>query len=517
MKQHISLSITASGALLALLLSSCSLDRTPQNSITAENAFRTEKELNTTTMSIQYGVFNMFDTSYAMDVAGDLTDELTSGEDAKNWSPAAIDGDWKKLYTTIFEANLLLENIHRTEELSEDRVNFHRGQALFAKGLAYLMLVQRFGDAIITTSTDNHQPYPVSPAMSVIDEAIKAGEEAFAILPPFQELRLYGSSRPTTKQFASKGAAALLAHAYSWKGSIIDLYGYQGDSKAAYQKAVEYASQIIDGKTGSYALYDTPQELSDALSNSEGANIESIFVIGFDKHRYDYAASPNKSSEYVSWPLNETAIPSDISFKTPSRIYLSTIQKMYPDESDGRRSAYFHDLSDPANTVDGVTYARMNKYHTAIYIPNEFSEFGKDFNTIDANLDLWRLGGIILLRAENYAKLGNEAAAVKDLNRIRERAGAALYPAAQDTKGVQYAVFKERERELIYECSYRYYDIIRNGLDYIHGELQGVFNTLTLQDIKDGALVLPIPPDARGEGNRNTLLIQKTYWARFGK
>lgn len=510
MRKIISKSLIPAGAVL-LLLSACNLDRIPQNAITSENAFKTEKELNTTTMTIHFNVFKAYDASYAMNTAGDLSDRLTSGEDTKNWSPVNISGDWKPFFDVIFEANLLLENIGKTENLSEDRVKFHKGQALFAKGLSYFLLVQRFGDAIITTGTDNHQPYPVSPAMEVIETAIKAGEEAYEILPVFDGLKLYDGTRPTTKQFASKGAAAaLLTHAYSWKGSMIDLYGYEGDSKAAYEKAAEYASAIVDGKVGNYSRYDTPKELSDALSNVAGENKESIFVIGFDRNRYAYAVSPNKCTEYVSWPLDETQKPADIISNTPAVIFRSTIDKMYPDKEDARRSAYFYNLDDERNTQDVVAYARMSKYHTAIYEPDATLELGKRFNTLDANLDIWRLGGIILLRAENYAKLGNENAAIADLNRIRNRAGAKPYPASQDTKGVQYAVFKERERELIYESSYRYYDIVRNGLDYVHSELQGVFKKLTLQDVKDGALVLPLPETAKGEGNRNTLLPKRS-------
>lgn len=506
-------------AIVVLLsLSSCNLDLVPQNAITIDNAFKTEKELNTTTMTIHFCLFTAYDGYYPMSTAGNLSDRLMSGEDTKNWSPVKIYGNWKPFYDTIFESNLLLENIDKTEDLSEDRTNFHRGQALFAKGLSYLNLVQRFGDVIITTGTDNHKPYPVSPSMDVVEEAIKCGEEAYKILPIFDDLKLYDGSKPTTKQYASKGAtAALLAHAYAWKGSMIDLYGYEGDAQAAYRKSVEYASLLIDGKAGNYSLYDTPQELSDALSKADGPNKESIFVIGFDANGYAGAVSPNKSVDYVSWPLDETRMPADITYSTDAVLFKSTIDEMYPDEGDMRRSAFFFDLDDPRNTVDGETYARMNKYHNALFELDQTTEIGKSFLTIDANMDIWRLGGIILLRAENYAKLGEESAAIRDLNRIRERAGAELYPAAQDTEGVQYAVFKERERELIYESDHRYFDIVRNGIDYVHKELQGVFTTLTLKDIRDGALVLPTPDDARGEGNRNTLIVQKKYWARYGK
>ena len=50
-------------------------------------------------------------------------------------------------------------------------------------------------------------------------------------------------------------------------------------------------------------------------------------------------------------------------------------------------------------------------------------------------------------------------------------------------------VFREREKELLVE-GYRYYDIIRNGLDYVHSFLEGGYQTVTQQDCIDGAFFL---------------------------
>ena len=58
--------------------------------------------------------------------------------------------------------------------------------------------------------------------------------------------------------------------------------------------------------------------------------------------------------------------------------------------------------------------------------------------------------GIYLLRAECNAKLDAQSSeAIGDLNEIRGIAGATLYPNGPgDDMGLQYAVFKERQREL---------------------------------------------------------------------
>lgn len=120
------------------------------------------------------------------------------------------------------------------------------------------------------------------------------------------------------------------------------------------------------------------------------------------------------------------------------------------------------------------------------------------------------MADIYLLRAECYAKLDDNRAE-SDLNEVRDRAGAKLYPAATDTGDIKYAIFKEREKELLLE-GHRYYDIVRNGLDYIHEFLEGNFKTLTLQDIKNGALYLPVSTTAF---TLNDLMRQNIYWAQF--
>ena len=104
-------------------------------------------------------------------------------------------------------------------------------------------------------------------------------------------------------------------------------------------------------------------------------------------------------------------------------------------------------------------------------------------------------------------KLG-DIRAKADLNEIRGRAGATLYPAPDDGN-LQYAIFKEREKELIGE-GHRYYDIIRN--QYFRTELTPAFTNLSDKDVKDGALYIPIGSDAQV---LNDVIRQNRYWAKF--
>jgi len=77
-------------------------------------------------------------------------------------------------------------------------------------------------------------------------------------------------------------------------------------------------------------------------------------------------------------------------------------------------------------------------------------------------------------------------------------------------------VLREREKEFLYETDARYFDIVRNN--YIASELQGKFTTLTPQDIRGGALTLPVPDGAYKDSNgrvTNTVIRQKPYWVQY--
>ena len=73
-----------------------------------------------------------------------------------------------------------------------------------------------------------------------------------------------------------------------------------------------------------------------------------------------------------------------------------------------------------------------------------------------------------------------------------------------------FAVFREREKELLLEDHY-YYDVRRNGVDYVRRELPGAYPKLSDQDIKDGALYLMINSLNFEE---NDLMRQNVYWNR---
>lgn len=503
---------------LGLSLTACDLDVMPENGLTYANSFNTEKELNATTSSIHFFLNTTLSDNNLFMNAGLKLDEMSSGNDVRQWNPNSVKWgqDWGGLYNMIFEANLLLDNIGKTKELSEERRNFHQGQAEFALGIGYFTLVQRYGDVPLTENSKTIKPYGCTPQLQVLDYAIAHAKKGLEILPTYDKLTGLNGQAISSKQYASKGScAALLAHLYAWRGSVIELYGLEGDAKADYRKSVEYASMLIDGKAGSYYLCKSPEQLCELLSNPTQANPEEIFSCAFDVNRSAFSSTPNLVAMcYRSWPVDITQNLGDISFSTSYRLYKSTVDNMYA-TNDLRREAFFYKI-DESHEVDGNNYALMNKFRNSLYIDDQYAPSGKSFRSLNCNYVYWRLADFYLLRAECNAKLGNDGAAIADLNTIRGRAGAEAYPTQSDTEGVRKAVFREREKEFIYENDARYFDIIRNN--YVASELEGKFKILTPNEIKAGALVLPVPDGAFRDKNMrvvNTVIRQKPYWAQF--
>ena len=92
------------------------------------------------------------------------------------------------------------------------------------------------------------------------------------------------------------------------------------------------------------------------------------------------------------------------------------------------------------------------------------------------------------------------------MNCIRERANAELYNPSEYDGDLRYAIFKEREKELLME-GWRWYDVLRNG--YYKTELYGGFREVSIQDIIDGVFFNGVD---KTEFIDNPLARQNTYW-----
>lgn len=530
------------------LFSSCDslLDVEPETMVSFDNFYKTEQDLEVTLYQLQDFVHGRLFDAQVQESAGMLDDYTNNFSAAWKWTPTTIIGtpgtNWGMPYWVVYMANVLLENMGSAAgEVSPERLRYYEAQACFAKGLAYFIIGQRWGAVPITRNSTSAEAYGNKPILEVLDTAIANATKAFNYLPKQSELQDRLGTAITSRQFGSKGsAAALLAHAYAWKGSLIDLLELEGNSKDCYDKSIEYATCIIDGDVGHYRFAGSPEALCLSFSNIEKENPETIFELTMDMQS-EYVISPYVlGGSYIGYPYNPDITASGHRWSGKSLISKETIDDLYEDQ-DLRPAAYFYrysyftsmDTIELMFTEDKYTeeqrqykrdsvreeniektggYAYPNKWRSFVFTTSPNSSSKLVLSAVKTNYAYWRLSDIYLLRAECYVKTGQDGLAQSDLNRVRSNANAVAYPGGRDDgRGLQYAIFHEREREFLME-GHRFFDVVRNGMEYINKELRGSFTTMTQSEVKDGAIFLPIFDDAF---KLNSLLRQNLYWSQF--
>lgn len=500
------------------LFTSCDglLDVEPEILVGYDHFFQTEQDLEVTLYQMQdYLGAKLLDFRRQEDAGfiedGDYRSQLYL------WNPVdmleSITTDWEGTYNVVYMSNVLLDNLDKaSKNVTPERLDFYRAQAYFGKAMAYFFISRRWGEAPITRNSTSSEVYGKRPYLEVIDTVIANATRAYHMLPVQADLVDRLGKTITSKQFGSKGnACALLAHAYAWKGSLIDLLGLKGDSRECYTESIKYATNLIKGEAGNYSLVRDPEVLCELFSDNTANNPESIFEFTLDTQTENIISVYMMAGGFVGYPVKPEFTEDNHSWKASNYITYSTIEALY-DEGDARKTAYFNDYEKYKIKYGLTGYAFPYKWRKVYTLPDPDSPTGEKASAFKSNLAYWRLSDFYLLRAECNVKLGNDEPAVSDLNEIRGYNNAELYPNSKgDEKGLQYAIFHERERELLLE-GHRFYDVVRNGVEYVNAYLPGNLSKLTANEIKQGALFLSIYDTAF---DFNDLLVQNDYWAQF--
>ncbi|MFR6542750.1 MAG: RagB/SusD family nutrient uptake outer membrane protein [Butyricimonas virosa] len=511
----------------ALLLMSCNgyLDVRPENSTTFNNFFRSGQDAEALLNSMMANLRLAEYTDMIHVAAGLKVDNITwdyrgySITGAKELNPREYFGaTWRPYYEVIHDADVMLDNAYRFP-MSEEIVDIYRLQACFMKGLCYFWLARAWGEVPIVPNSESIEvKLGKSSVTEVLDEATKWALKAMD-LPKFEDLKDYAGNKRTSKQYGSKGAAAaLLANIYAWRAAL-------EDKKEYWEEAEKYCTMIIENEVGAYGLAADPEDVCNRVF--KGGSEESILEI----YRTfttagEFTERAYVGEQFVGWPVRTDMF---VSFSYPDVIELNktTVNELYP-EGDLRRSSYFYGIDstefhvkvfeyDPEvgdvvekmkvfdNTKIEKAYVNVFRFPTYTYTKNESEKF---FVGMEMYKVIWRLADIMLLRAECRCRAGLPNA-MEDVITVRERAGLTGATLTDDFGGdVQLAIFRERERELLFEDP-RYYDVIRNGVEYIRRELSETFSRLSDRDIQNGALYYPVGARAM---NNNDLILQNIYW-----
>lgn len=454
--------ITALLLIMAVHLFSCEddfLSPTPISSISVDNFFTTEGELETGVINMYDGIqgFNDLltsgDANYGIQLEFQLTEmrsdntrtKSSEGESAQfeSYSVEPTNGVVANYYSSyfniIFRAHVVLENLGVASEATAAKFE---GEAKFVRAYAYFNLVRLFGEVPMPTAvvlpTDKTTSFTRRSTADIYDLIVSDLTTAINNLDNTYRTR------------ASKAAAqALLAKVYLTQGN--------------YSAAQTLCESIMSA--GGYSLQDNFQDI---FYNER--NDEIIFSIGFEAEGVD---SQNFSAEW----LNAVGRSSGLNYVT----------------ADARAafSAFGGTMrSDYSVRVD-VT--QPTQFQVVKYLPNGDENLGiaaTSSNPQAAGND-WiviRYADVLLMHVEAILAGGvstSNAGALTSFQAVRDRAGLTDLVTAISKQ----ELMDERRVELAFE-NHRFFDLIRFG-EAIN--VLGAFASANGNTFSGTDLLLPIP------------------------
>lgn len=435
---------------LPLALAACDdmLTETPKQFLTTDNYYKTPEDIESATLAAYYPIQSgdvwewnlVLLTELASDHVRIHPDEPNFGTYAPGLlaftpSMGPVVGEWNGFYTSIFRANIVLDRAPQVEFVNTDRQAELIAEAKFIRGYSYLMLTKLYGDVPLLLSVEDHDN-AVGQARAPVDDVhaqvVMDLTEAEAGLP----------ATPRAHGRASTAAARMvLADLYLWRSSALQT--------GEWQQASDYAERVIDdpdwGLVDDYLSQYLPARKANeeviwmvASSGVEGrtsTNVECMWlprVLGFGS-----AGGCEVLGQPTEW-FYESWIPGDYRFEV-----------MYRTEGCSTNAE-----------IGCVEFSWPNVY--------KYRPTNRGVGTEDVDFPLYRYAEALLIFAEAQFEMGNEAAALEAINRLRARArngagGENRAEPADLTSLSRDAIYMERGWELAHEGK-RWFDLVRRDV-----------------------------------------------------
>ena len=420
----------------------------PKNESVSSAVFTTDASASTAMTGLYAGLANESSVYTTIGYLGSLSaDEsdpanafyfyLPIGTNSLTPDNGVVQNLWSGMYSTIFKANSIIENIQSSKGMSDSVKLHYSGEAKFVRALSLYYLTNFFGPVPVITTTDVKTNMAAGRAdtLTVYKQIIADLADAQKTLPA--DYASYNNRRDRASQGA---AAALLAKAYLMLGDNVN--------------AELAASAVISNN-----LYILQPE----------SEIDNVFL---------------KDSPETIWAINpETAtghtLTTDATYYGTSNLYGALFGPQYVLLPGLVNSFESGDLR-KTHWINTFTYQDIDYYYGAKY---------KDYdpNLKPAEYDVvLRLSEQYLIRAEARIKQGNITGAQSDLDVVRNRAGLGNTTAATHDELVD-AILEERQHELFLEFANRWFDLKRTG------RANSILGALKPSTWKPTAALYPLP------------------------
>lgn len=494
MEKKVLLSIIS---LILLLLPSCEdfLNQDNPNKISTDKYFQNENDvlraLNGVYLAIRndacLGEGSTLYTEERSDNMGRLDNQSSSGEPFQFTdfsllpSNTYIKRHWTALYTAVSRANFVLTYIDEVNFEEASTKEIYKAEAKFLRALVYFHLVRKWGDVPLVTTylTDTKE----------IEESTFREKKEVVYEQIIQDLKdALNSDLVNHQPVSGKGRAS--------KAAVNALLGQVYLTMYTTLSTSEKATFLTEAKRYLEAVYNMRNfgklneiQYSDVFDVKQKSTCpEIIFQIVYVQGDKDYHASVAADNQ----PKGETINSQKRTTGSGTFVNPDLVKEF--EENDLRKEW-------------SVQYAEDQVARS--WYPSKFRDPSDEAGVLGYGGNDWiiiRYADVMLMLAEAEMYLGNEAAAIKLLDEVRERAKMPGY--AESSLNADYsqkyptlksAIFHERRVELAFE-NHRWFDMLRFMVPdelktFIHNKNQEDYGISNINNFGDKDIYYPIPFD----------------------
>lgn len=462
--------LTCVTALFATL--SCSdesLNKVNPNGVTFETYFNNASELTSGVNSIYALAQSNSLVSREWFFTHDLrSDEMASGggqlETPRNQlligvhdpGNSLVNAQWRGWYRTIHRANVIISKAPGVENISTELRDRLLGEAKFLRAWGYYELASYFGDVPI-----------YSEFVQSVEGSLGKSPQADVYALAISDLQTAQNSLPASYSGNDVGRATKAAA----QTLLARVYLQQGNYTAAKTELEKVVSS---------GLYSLTNDYLD-ITNEEGEfNSESIFEIIFSPSGGAYNWGSDSDGNNIAEEAVRTQEYSAIGWRNviPSNKILNTYEMTAKGDakSDPRYDMSYWKTGDLFNNGNSVITDDIVQGNTSMVhgVEQKISwrkysvlyKVNAGYATSGINQRIMRYADVLLMLAECENHLGNQAAAISLVNRVRARASVDMppLPTANIPTGTPAQVLAAIQRERFIELAgeqVRNFDIIR--------------------------------------------------------
>lgn len=402
-----------------------SLKLLPPNGLVKDEYWETKEDVKATLMGA-YKTFANLDSRlfYFGELRADmLKEDRNLGYSLRNIMESNIQPsnyltNWQDFYSVINYCNTVLKyspQVKKTDDTFTDyQFRAYRAEAVFLRSLAYFYLVRVYKDVPFVLKpydSDDQNFFPSKTKSGVILDSLETQlNRVRNYIPETYE------TRDLTKGRATRGAVnALLADIALWKFD--------------YEACINYVENIQQSN-----LYELLPPGKWFNIFSEGNTLEGIFEFQFDTQL------DQNNSMY--------GITNEYSYNFLASTYAMEI--LSPEKSN--------------EIIRGNGAIRPEDQRIWKYVGQRPDGISKrtSANQASCNWIVYRLAGVLLMKAEALSQIGEYDEALRIVNRIRERALVAHASTQETPHAFEDLILRERAKELAYEGK-RWFDLLRMG------------------------------------------------------